>query len=196
MPFIATRSSFRRRFSAFRRPLPNRLPALSCEDFELLISQLWLLVNIRLTPRIHYGARLRVSEMSEADCLRKFRFTYEQIIDMTLLLDIPESLLAKTCRVEGHVALCMLLYRLSGCRSYHDIGTFFKCDKSFSCTIITHLVALLMDRWRLIIDFNSHRMAASVNRYAAAIRNAGAPLQNCIGLCSSFSFIIYDHLDS
>lgn len=157
-------------------------------NVHAIAYQLLILQNIRFQPRISHGALLDLSTLSKSDCFRKFRFSYEQICELSLFLEIPESFVARTYRVQGFLAFAMLLYRLSGCRSHHDIGTFFHIDKSYSCTIISALVTFLYQRWHSLIEFNRPRVLANVERYANAIHDAGAPLDNCIGRYLCFTY--------
>ena len=123
-----------------------------------------------------------LANLSDQECRRKFRFTYDEIVYLTELLDIPDPFFASTRRLSSTLALAMLLNRLSGTRALHDCASYFNVHHTYLCHVVRRLALYIVDRWHDIVQFNLARMKSEAPRYASRIAAAtNGVLENCIG---------------
>jgi hypothetical protein len=160
--------------------LSDKIRRLSSDKLGSLVHSLVKLRKIQRSVKLTH-ALIDLDSIAERKASRFFRFSISEIREMSSLLELPETFRSKTCRVSNDIALAMLLCRLSGCRSYFDIGNFFGCDASTSCRIVCGVIDFLVERWDKILTCNVDRLKKMAPEFASTIKNKGCLLDNCIG---------------
>jgi hypothetical protein len=150
------------------------------KHLRLLLLQFASLRMLGPLPKT-FRTRLVLDSLSDAECLRRFRFRHDELDQLVLLLEIPNPYKILTCNLPAKDALCMLLYRLAGTRSTWDVADGFGVSQSYISKVTVSLVDFMTQKWAMVVKFNKARMIRSLPLYAAAIRASGASLSNCVG---------------
>ena len=125
-----------------------------------------------------------LDKLSDAECKAEFRFLKEHIYELKEVFGIPDEIRTynRLC-VNGIESLCMFLKRFAYPIRYSDmIPRFGRPVPQFSI-ITNHILNLLYERHgnRLTIFEQEILSPQNLVKYANAIHESGAPIQNCWG---------------
>lgn len=107
-----------------------------------------------------------------------FRFTAEELIELTRVLDIADGIKTPSGYVfEGLEALCLLCGRFRTAGDMYDLTAKYDRSQSSISECINTLVDVLDNRWRHLLDFDTQGVLRpeALAEYATAIHNIGAP---------------------
>ncbi|KAL1943754.1 hypothetical protein VTO73DRAFT_4199 [Trametes versicolor] len=139
-------------------------------------------------PRPAQGGR-RISkdylrELRQSDCLWRFRFTADELIELASVLRLPPVIITRsryrTTRLE---ALALTCARLAHSGDLFDLVKDYDRSESAISEIFNHTVRAIDDTWAHLLDFDSNRLLSpqQLASYAASIRDAGAPTSTVWG---------------
>ncbi|KAF8215445.1 hypothetical protein K438DRAFT_1544831, partial [Mycena galopus ATCC 62051] len=122
--------------------------------------------------------------LPQAECLYRFRLKADEIADLADVLDIP-SPFRTTSRYafSRFEALALLLARFRSAGDIQDLSMMYdRCHSSIS-ELVNELSEYLDERWGHLLDFDSNGLLspASMQEYADAIHDSGAPLDGIWG---------------
>lgn len=148
------------------------------EEFILLYD-----MNKPKNPDIPCGEkRFDIDELCDDECQTNFRFFRNDIYRLTEVLDLPGDIECYNGLVVDKVeALSMYLKRFSYPCRYADMVPLFSRPIPQVCMITNYVMNFIYDRWRhLLSDLNQPWLSsANLERFADAIHDRGAALQNC-----------------
>ena len=157
--------------------------AILAEDHEFVASLIGL--TGRNTDPVHSDwPRLDLDALTEAELLKRFRFTLEDIYRLKNLLLLPDEMtFSNRCKATGEEALCLLLRRLTYPCRYADLLPIFGRSFGAMSVIFNETLDYVWDRFaHLLTDMDQSWLdATSLASYSAAIHAKGAPLNNCFG---------------
>ncbi|KAK7481138.1 hypothetical protein BaRGS_00027571 [Batillaria attramentaria] len=121
-------------------------------------------------------------DVPDSVCIQQFRFCKEEIYRLCHLLRIPDPVICSTgIRVSASFALCPTLRRLAYPNRWCDLTLLFGRS-------ISQLSLIFKEVSNLIIDNFGHKLSSldqawiDPERFAQAVADKGAPLNNCWGL--------------
>ncbi|XP_045460372.1 uncharacterized protein LOC123670849 [Harmonia axyridis] len=117
--------------------------------------------------------------------VNNFRFTKKDLRRLRHVLRIPQKIVTETRNtVDGQLALCILLKRLSYPNRLIDLESFFNYESQSLSQIITATANFIMENHGHLLDNLSAHQWLDRNRYqlyALSIRNMGGAVPNCWG---------------
>ena len=140
-------------------------------------------LNKPKNPEIPCGEqRFDIDNLCDDECQTNFRFFRNDIYRLTEVLDLPDEIECYNGLVVDKVeALAMYLKRFSYPCRYADMVPLFSRPIPQICMITNKVMNFIYDRWRhLLFDLNPPWLSrANLERFAAAIHDRGAALENC-----------------
>ena len=155
---------------------------LSHEEFVL-----WYDLNKPKNLEIPCGERrFDIDDLCDDECQASFRFFRNDIYRLTEVLDLPDEIECYNGLVVDkvdHEALAMFLKRFSYPCRYADMVPLFSRPIPQICMSTNNVMNFIYYRWRrLLFDLNQPWLSrTNLERFAAAIRDRGAALENCCG---------------
>lgn len=122
--------------------------------------------------------------ISDDECLNFFRFYKDDINRLTTAFQLPDKIVCANRTVVSSVeGLCVLLRRLSYPCRYSDMVPGFGRSISELCYITNKMVDILHNKYgHLLTSFEQAWLdPCMLKRYADAIHDKGAALDNCWG---------------
>ncbi|KAF7343200.1 hypothetical protein MVEN_01751200 [Mycena venus] len=155
---------------------------IAAQGFHQLIGDLlealddeWLSqVHSRMRP----GGRIDLASLGQAIFFEQFRFTYAEVKELVIHLDLPGEFVCPEARVkeDSFTALCMLLRRLASPARLCDIE--MQCGwEATRFSRITRLVAQhIYNRWKHLLRFDPTRLTPYVlEQFAQCMHAKGSP---------------------
>ena len=161
--------------------LAHHFKFLSHEEFVLLYN-----LNKPKNPEIPCAERhFDIDDLCDDECQTNFRFFRNDIYKLTEVLDLPDKIECYNGLVVDKVeALVMFLKRFSYPCRYADMVPLFSRPIPQICMITNNVMNFIYDRWHhLLFDLDQPWLShANLERFAAAIHDRGAALENCWAL--------------
>jgi nuclease HARBI1 len=124
--------------------------------------------------------RFRLRDVADANCILDFRFDRQGIQRLFVALRLPDVIITpQRDRVPGIEALCMVLFRLTFPKRFHDSMPKFGRSVSSQSRIFLHVIGLLYARWSTLLFCPVGLVKARLVAYCDAVAAKGAPL-NCV----------------
>lgn len=124
-----------------------------------------------------------INVFSEEECLRNFRFLHRDLGRVALLTNwTTGSTERNRYKCDPFTATCIMLKRLSFPSRWKDLEHIFGMRASALCEVFWEVVESFVEaRKHLLEVFRSGLMGRRAEIYSAAIKERGAPLENCVG---------------
>ncbi|EPQ55484.1 hypothetical protein GLOTRDRAFT_93696 [Gloeophyllum trabeum ATCC 11539] len=125
-----------------------------------------------------------LQSLRSRDCQWRFRFTYDEILEMVDAFDIPEVFTTSgRYQFEGIEAFCLLCARFRSAGDMYGLSMQYDRSQSAISECINELVEFLDDRWEHLLGCDSEHLLkpSELARYAKAIEDRGAPTQSVFG---------------
>ena len=122
--------------------------------------------------------------MDDAECKTEFRFYRNDIYNLIDVLQLPpEFVCYNGLHVDGVESFCIFLKRFAFPCRYSDLVPRFARAIPQLCMVTNEVMNFIYTRWNnLLTDLNQPWLSpASLQRYATAIHQRGAGLDNCWG---------------
>jgi hypothetical protein len=123
-------------------------------------------------------------DWDDAECNIELRFAKSDLLTLLDALDFPDKFVCSQRTIcSGLEGLCILLKRLAFPCRYTDMVSRFGRNPTELCLIFNHVLDFVYDN-------HHHRLGTwnqpflspqMLERYAQAVHDRGAPLQNCFG---------------
>ena len=112
----------------------------------------------------------------------KYRFTKQQILNIRAALAIPVNIkLENGCRVDGNLALCILLDKLAYPVRNSRLEESYGIHRSNISRIINFLLFFINDNWSHTLHLRQCHINEYQEQWAHCVYDRGAALDNCIG---------------
>ena len=123
------------------------------------------------------GFTFNLNNMSDKDCIDRFRFDHFGIQQLCLLLRIPEVIIVpghrdRVCHVE---AVCLMLDRMAYPRKWNDLSQRYNRHKSALSRIFKYLIHTIITGARSIIIAAKTTTPERLENYARAFWRRGVP---------------------
>ncbi|TPX34384.1 hypothetical protein SmJEL517_g03040 [Synchytrium microbalum] len=128
-------------------------------------------------------SRLILSNLSDSDCMKHFRFSLLQIEALVEALRMPTTLITDNrLRLSSVDALAIFLKRMVYPCRLVDLVRFFGREQSVISRFANHVSQFIHERWHNLLRWDRHRLTSDVlQSYSEAIWNKGGKLQGCFG---------------
>lgn len=139
-------------------------------------------VKILLQRRKHVQtSTFNLNAYSEQQCLRDFRFKATDIGRLAFRLAFPGRTSRNDYICDSVCATCILLHRLATVIRWYDVEPKFGFFSSQLSELFWDMVDLLIERVGHLLDLRGAFLRSRAALYASAIKDAGAPLERCVG---------------
>lgn len=124
------------------------------------------------------------------DFVKKFRFSHQEIDEMSRLLHLPRVIIAPSgIKIHHFYGLCLVLHHLSWPHRLHDAETIFPMSVSAMSELFNHILKLLYSQWKHVLHWDHvHLTPEFLNRCAQVVLAKGALLED------TFAFIDGTHM--
>ena len=110
----------------------------------------------RITPTTP-SRQFKIENYGDNDCWIHFRFFKQDLLQLRLLLDIPDSItLSNGSRVDGITCFCVFLKRLCYPNRLFDLVDFFGLEYSKISRICSFMLNYINEKWKHLLDFPDH----------------------------------------
>jgi len=158
--------------------LAHHLKFLDDYEFILLYD-----LNKPKNPDIPCGQkRFNIDELCDDECQTNFRFYRNDIYRLSEVLDLPDEIECYNGLIVDKVeALSMYLKRFAYPCRYADMVPLFSRPVPQICMVTNEVMNHIYDRWHhLLSDLNQPWLSpANLERFAEAVHDRGAALDNC-----------------
>ena len=150
-------------------------------EFALLYDE----SSSRLTFPYYKFERFDIDAWDESECRTELRFGKQDLDLLRRNLQIPDEIVCSQRSVcDGMEAMCILLKRLAYPCRYTDMVPRFGRNPTELCLIFNEVLDFIYTSHRHRLqnwDRNPFLQPDQLHRYADAIHQQGAPLDNCFG---------------
>lgn len=130
--------------------------------------------------------RFNIDNWEDQECWTKLRFGTNDLESLRNNLHIPDEIVCSRRTVcDAMEGMCILLKRLAYPCRYTDMVPHFGRNPTELCLILNSVLDFINLRHRHQLrnwGMNPFLQPGDIHRYAEAIYQHGAPLQNCFGL--------------
>lgn len=127
--------------------------------------------------------RLRVDLLKDADCVKLFRFSKDQIFILNENVLLPAVVItADRHRALNVEALCIFLRRMAYPSRYYDLIKIFSRSQTALSRFFNEVLDHIYKKFLHLLKFDSTRINQDkLALFAKAIKKKGSPLNNCVG---------------
>ena len=128
--------------------------------------------------------RLDLSQFTDDECLRLFRFTSTHLDELQMYLNIPEQIIGPNgIKCSGTEGLCVLLRRLAYPNRLTDLVPIFGLHPTHLSIVFNTVLNIVYDRFgHLLTNINQPWLAeGQLREFARVAHVTGLPIVNCWG---------------
>ena len=122
-----------------------------------------------------------LNSLSELQLQNDHRFLLREINTITEFLEWPGAKSRNRYACEPNIDTAIFLFRIAKTSSWNYIETKFGAHSSKLSEIFCEQVELLNNKGKRLLELRKVFLKERCELYAAVIREAGEPLQDCVG---------------
>lgn len=137
--------------------------------------------SLKQRSRIISATNFNLNSLSEQECLENYRFKKRDVAYIAEKIGWDGRTQRNIYRLDPLTATCIMLHKLGSSARWADLELKYGKHRSQMSEVMWEVVSLFIEKFGYALEMRGQFLKSRAKDYAKAIRDAGAPLDRCVG---------------